>query len=62
MTSRCTLDPSGPEYKNAPIGMLHCPICGEMVLAGAPHPDYDELPPIEGTTLPPGEPSDDFDF
>jgi len=21
-----------------PIGMFHCPLCGEMVLAGLPHP------------------------
>jgi len=23
-----------------PIGMYHCPYCGSMVLAGAPHLDY----------------------
>lgn len=23
-----------------PIGMAHCPYCGEMVAAGVPHPDY----------------------
>ena len=23
-----------------PIGMFHCPYCGEMVLAGIVHPDY----------------------
>lgn len=27
--------------------MHHCPVCGEMVIAGMPHPDYslDELDP-----------------
>jgi hypothetical protein len=29
-----------PEYIGVPIGMFHCPECGEMVLAGVPHPDY----------------------
>jgi hypothetical protein len=29
-----------PQYIGAPIGMFHCPLCGEMVLAGMPHPDY----------------------
>jgi hypothetical protein len=24
-------------------GMFHCPECGEMVIAGAPHPDYSLL-------------------
>ena len=28
-------------YKDEPMGMFHCPYCGEMVLAGVPHPDYD---------------------
>ncbi len=28
------------QYIGAPIGMFHCPLCGEMVLAGMPHPDY----------------------
>jgi hypothetical protein len=23
-----------------PLGMYHCPYCGSMVVAGAPHPDY----------------------
>lgn len=25
------------------MGMYHCPECGEMVLAGLPHPDYSVL-------------------
>lgn len=37
----CKYDPM--EMKDAPIGMYHCPECGEMVLAGAPHPDYSLL-------------------
>ena len=32
---KCSFDPR--VYKNAPIGMFHCPECGEMVLAGLPH-------------------------
>ena len=28
------------ELKGQPIGMYHCPICGEMVLAGVKHPNY----------------------
>jgi hypothetical protein len=39
----CPFDPTAPEYKDAPIGMFHCPICGEMVLAGFAHPDYSLL-------------------
>jgi hypothetical protein len=40
---KCTFDPTSDIYKDAPIGMFHCPECGEMVLAGMPHPDYDTL-------------------
>lgn len=35
--------PFTPETVEGPIGMFHCPECGEMVLAGYPHPDYDEV-------------------
>jgi len=41
--TKCTFDPTADIYKNAPIGMFHCPECGEMVLAGMPHPDWDEF-------------------
>lgn len=27
-----------------PMGMYHCPHCGEMCVAGVPHPDYREAP------------------
>jgi hypothetical protein len=38
------------------VGMHHCPYCGEMVVAGIPHPPYwDDLP------LPP-PPDDDDDL
>lgn len=37
---KCRFDPMAPQYIGAPIGMFHCPLCGEMVLAGMPHPDY----------------------
>jgi len=30
-------------YKDALIGMFHYPECGEMVVAGMPHPDWDEF-------------------
>lgn len=31
-----------PKETTGPIGMYHCPDCGDMVLAGMEHPDYDE--------------------
>lgn len=31
-----------PKETIGPIGMYHCPECGDMVLAGMDHPDYDE--------------------
>jgi hypothetical protein len=34
--SECGFDPMG-EF-GQPIGMFHCPECGEMVVAGLPHP------------------------
>ena len=37
----CDYNPK--ETKNKPIGMYHCPKCGEMVLAGQNHPDYTML-------------------
>jgi hypothetical protein len=36
---KCSYDPR--ELAGAPIGQFHCPNCGEMVIAGLPHPDYD---------------------
>ena len=33
--TECTFDPT--VYAGQPIGMFHCPECGEMVLAGLPH-------------------------
>ncbi len=38
---RCKYDPTA--MAGMPIGMFHCPECGEMVLAGLPHPDWDVL-------------------
>ena len=38
MAVTCTYDPT-----NDLGGMFHCPECGEMILAGAPHPDYSLL-------------------
>ena len=31
--------PHDPRQTVGPIGMYHCPECGEMVLAGMIHPD-----------------------
>lgn len=36
--AQCTYDPTSDIG-----GMFHCPECGEMVVAGAPHPDYSLL-------------------
>lgn len=35
---KCTFDPR--TYTESAIGQFHCPVCGEMVVAGFPHPDY----------------------
>ena len=49
--TKCTFDPMADIYKDAPIGMFHCPECGEMVLAGMPHPDWDEFNKTGITTI-----------
>jgi hypothetical protein len=41
MKAKCPFNPT--IYKDKPIGMFHCPWCGEMVLAGILHVDYDEI-------------------
>ena len=41
--TKCSFDPTADIYKDSPIGMFHCPECGEMVVASLPHPDYDAL-------------------
>lgn len=40
-TTKCSYDPM--PLKGQPIGMFHCPECGEMILAGMPHVDYSLL-------------------
>lgn len=35
---KCSFDPSA--LTDIALGMFHCPQCGEMVVAGVPHPDY----------------------
>jgi len=45
----CTHDPR--ELAGSPIGMYHCPDCGEMVVAGMAHAPKDTLP---GCMLPDG--------
>ena len=41
MKAKCPFNPI--IYLNQPIGMFHCPWCGEMVLAGQPHVDYSAI-------------------
>lgn len=36
--NKCSHD---PRNTTGAIGMYHCPECGEMVIAGFPHVDYD---------------------
>lgn len=38
---KCEFDPT--LHKDQPIGMFHCPKCGQMVVAGMAHPDYELL-------------------
>ncbi|MGE0131865.1 MAG: hypothetical protein AB7U82_27595 [Blastocatellales bacterium] len=40
----CSFDPV--QLLGQPIGMLHCPECGEMIVAGMPHLDYSILDQI----------------
>ena len=37
MMNHCPHDPR--QYAGMPIGMYHCPYCGEMVIAGMSHPE-----------------------
>ena len=41
MSNPCSYDPRSVPA-SAPIGMFHCPECGDMVIAGLPHP-----PPLD---------------
>jgi len=37
--------PFEPEHLiGLPLGMFHCDCCGEMVVAGVPHPRYSQIP------------------
>jgi len=36
-----------PREITGPIGMYHCPECGEMVVAGLEHPDYSLAPDLD---------------
>lgn len=46
MFAPCSYDPR--PLLDAPIGMFHCPECGEMVLAGMAHlPTLDEIEFVE---------------
>lgn len=35
--NQCPFDPTA--YANLPLGMFHCPLCGDMVIAGMAHPE-----------------------
>jgi len=37
---KCDFD---PKEVHGAIGMFHCPKCGEMVVAGVSHPNYEFL-------------------
>ncbi len=46
----CTHDPR--LYKGYPVGMYHCPECGEMVVSGVEHPQsVSEFEDTEYVTL-----------
>ena len=38
---KCSYDPT--PLIGLAVGMFHCPECGEMLVAGMPHPDYSLL-------------------
>jgi len=37
---KCSHD---PKQTKGVIGMYHCPDCGQMIVAGMEHPDWDKL-------------------
>ena len=39
--------PHDPRETTGPIGMYHCPECGEMVVANMEHPDYSLLDDLD---------------
>lgn len=39
---QCPYEPE--RLQGVPLGMFHCPLCGEMVLASVPHPRQRDLP------------------
>ena len=45
LVGRCSYDPK--QLFGEPIGMFHCPECGEMVVAGMDHPDRPDLPNVK---------------
>lgn len=45
MNTPCPYDPSTAE--NAPLGMYHCPLCGNMVVSGVAHPDYSLIDDVD---------------
>lgn len=42
---RCPWPWDPQQLKGQPIGQYHCPYCGDMVIAGVAHPDYEESNP-----------------
>lgn len=50
---KCEFDPSS--LVGVPLGMFHCPLCGEMVVAGMVHPTYAEYDEDEYGTVAVGD-------
>lgn len=42
MGKRCPWPWDPQQLVGAPLGCTHCPYCGDMVVAGVPHPDYSD--------------------
>lgn len=42
---RCPWPWEPQQLVGVPMGMYHCPYCGEMCVAGVPHPDYSNTQP-----------------
>ena len=47
--TECEYDPT--KLVGLPIGMFHCPLCGEMIVAGFPHPNYSLLEDLDNAEI-----------
>lgn len=43
MGERCPWPWEPQQLVGAPMGQYHCSYCGDMVVAGVPHPDYSDM-------------------